>query len=91
MEVEPLWNRLLLFWSDDRSPHEVLSACKDRTWAVAVGGSWWRMVAGCLLKVGLDGWDALDFSSLLLCFWCGGSCKCRNITHTYAHQRSICS
>eukprot|EP00435_Cladocopium_sp_Y103_P048262 s157_g14.t1 len=30
MEVEPLWNRLLLFWSDDRSPHEVLSACKDR-------------------------------------------------------------
>lgn len=30
MEVEPLWNRLLLFWSDDRSPHEVLSTCKDR-------------------------------------------------------------
>ena len=30
MEIEPLWNRLLLFWSDDRSPHEVLSACKDR-------------------------------------------------------------
>jgi len=30
MEVEPLWNRLLLFWSDDRSPHEVLSACQDR-------------------------------------------------------------
>lgn len=29
-EVEPRWNRLLLFWSDDRSPHEVLSACKDR-------------------------------------------------------------
>eukprot|EP00434_Breviolum_minutum_P039268 symbB.v1.2.034866.t1/scaffold4574.1/size37803/1 len=30
MEVEPLWNRLLLFWSDDRSPHEVLSTCQDR-------------------------------------------------------------
>ena len=30
MEIAPLWNRLLLFWSDDRSPHEVLSACKDR-------------------------------------------------------------
>ncbi|CAJ1365356.1 unnamed protein product, partial [Effrenium voratum] len=30
MEVEPIWNRLLLFWSDDRSPHEVLSACRDR-------------------------------------------------------------
>lgn len=30
MEVEPLWNRFLLFWSDDRSPHEVLSTRKDR-------------------------------------------------------------
>ncbi|CAE8594861.1 unnamed protein product, partial [Polarella glacialis] len=29
-EVEPVWNRLLLFWSDDRCPHEVLSACQDR-------------------------------------------------------------
>lgn len=29
-EVEPLWNRLLIFWSDERCPHEVLSACRDR-------------------------------------------------------------
>mmetsp|Transcript_42892 Transcript_42892/g.100657 ORF Transcript_42892/g.100657 Transcript_42892/m.100657 type:complete len:837 (-) Transcript_42892:98-2608(-) len=29
-EVQPIWNRLLLFWSTDRCPHEVLSACKDR-------------------------------------------------------------
>lgn len=30
LEVEPLWNRLLLFWADERCPHEVLSACRDR-------------------------------------------------------------
>eukprot|EP00931_Biecheleriopsis_adriatica_P075209 TRINITY_DN4912_c0_g3_i1.p1 TRINITY_DN4912_c0_g3~~TRINITY_DN4912_c0_g3_i1.p1 ORF type:complete len:954 (-),score=238.38 TRINITY_DN4912_c0_g3_i1:34-2895(-) len=30
LEVQPLWNRLILFWSDERCPHEVLSACRDR-------------------------------------------------------------
>ena len=50
MEVEPIWNRLLLFWSDDRSPHEVLSACRDRTygsrgaWALAAA-LWVGLVA----------------------------------------------
>eukprot|EP00929_Paragymnodinium_shiwhaense_P032269 TRINITY_DN17918_c0_g1_i1.p1 TRINITY_DN17918_c0_g1~~TRINITY_DN17918_c0_g1_i1.p1 ORF type:complete len:462 (+),score=91.55 TRINITY_DN17918_c0_g1_i1:65-1387(+) len=29
-EIEPLFNRLLIFWSDNRCPHEVLSAAKDR-------------------------------------------------------------
>ena len=28
--MEPLQNRLLLFWSDRRTPHEVLPACKER-------------------------------------------------------------
>merc|ERR1711957_404382 len=29
-EVDPIWNRLLLFWSTDEVPHEVLPAYKDR-------------------------------------------------------------
>merc|ERR1712118_527776 len=29
-DVDPLWNRLLIFWSNDEVPHEVLSAYVDR-------------------------------------------------------------
>lgn len=30
-DVDPLWNRLLLFWSTKEVPHEVLSSYRDRT------------------------------------------------------------
>ncbi len=34
-DVEPLLDRLLVFWSDERTPHEVLPAVRDR-WACSV-------------------------------------------------------
>jgi hypothetical protein len=30
VDIDPLMNRLVIFWSDQRVPHEVLRASKDR-------------------------------------------------------------
>eukprot|EP00913_Durusdinium_trenchii_P027254 g25569.t1 len=33
-DIEPLWNRLVVFWSTQEVPHEVLSSYKDHVWFI---------------------------------------------------------
>jgi len=44
-DVEPLWNRLVLFWSTEEVPHEVLPSYRDRA-AVSI---WYTCARECLL------------------------------------------